>query len=185
MWHRHEVSKCCWKSGADRLAQHKAATSLQFEKKNTISMKWNTEKCNKMRYDCMNITKISKLKMWGWWWDYLPLTNVMGSLIAQTVKNLPAKQESRVWSLRQKDLLREGTGTHSSILAWRIPWPEEPGGLQCMGSQRVRHDWVTNTFLTAQGQEPGCDKHAGRGESCPEGASVLVMHGWGHILALP
>ena len=106
-------------------------------------------------------------------------------LVAQMVKNPPAMWETRVQSLGGEDPLKKGTATHSSILAWRIPWPEEPGGLQCMGSQRVRHDWVTNTFLTAQGQEPGCDKHAGRGESCPEGASVLVMHGWGHILALP
>ena len=45
-----------------------------------------------------------------------------------------------------EDPLEKGMGTHSSILAWRIPWTEEPGGLQPMGSQRVRHNWVTNTF---------------------------------------
>ena len=45
----------------------------------------------------------------------------------------------------QEDPLEEGMATHSSILAWRIPWTEEPGGLQFMGSQRVRHDWMTNT----------------------------------------
>ena len=54
------------------------------------------------------------------------------------VKNLPAKQETRVQSLGLKDPLEEGMATHSSILAWRIPWTEEPGGLQSMGSQRVR-----------------------------------------------
>ena len=49
-------------------------------------------------------------------------------------------QEMQVKSLGQEDPLEEGTATHSSILAWRIPWTEEPGGLQSMGSQRVRHD---------------------------------------------
>ena len=57
------------------------------------------------------------------------------------VKNLPALQEKRVWPLSQKDPLEEGTTTHSSILAWRIPWAEDPSGLQSIGSQRVRHDW--------------------------------------------
>ena len=52
------------------------------------------------------------------------------SLVAQMVKNLAAKQETRVQSLGQEDPLEEGMATHSSILAWRIPWTEEPGGLQ-------------------------------------------------------
>ena len=68
--------------------------------------------------------------------------------MAQTVKNLPAMQETQVWSLGQEDPLEKGMATHSSSLAWRIPWTEEPepGGLQSMGSQRVRHSWVTNAF---------------------------------------
>ena len=56
------------------------------------------------------------------------------------MKNLPAMQEAWVQSLGQEDPLEKGRSTHSSILAWRIPWTEEPGGLQSMGSQRVRHD---------------------------------------------
>ena len=60
--------------------------------------------------------------------------------MAQTVKNPPAMQETWVPSLGQEDPLEEGTATHSSILAWRIPWTEEPGGLQSVGSQRVGHD---------------------------------------------
>ena len=60
--------------------------------------------------------------------------------MAQTVKNSPAKQETLVRSLSQEDLLEEEMATRSSILAWRIPWTEEPGGLQSMGSQKVRHD---------------------------------------------
>ena len=59
------------------------------------------------------------------------------SLIAQTVKNPPAMQETQVRSLYGEDPLEEGMATHSSILAWRIPWTEEPGRLQSMGSQRV------------------------------------------------
>ena len=56
-------------------------------------------------------------------------------------------QETRVWSLGQEDPLEKGMATHSSILAWRIPWTEEPGGLQSMGLQRVGHDWETFTFI--------------------------------------
>ena len=55
-------------------------------------------------------------------------------------------QETWVRSLGQEDPLEKGMATHSSILAWRIPWTQEPGGLQSMESQRVRHDWKTNTF---------------------------------------
>ena len=61
------------------------------------------------------------------------------SLVAQTVKNLPAMQEIWVLSLGQEDLLEKGMATHSGILAWRISQTEESGGLQSMGSQRVRH----------------------------------------------
>ena len=61
------------------------------------------------------------------------------SLVAQTVKNLPAVWKTCVQSLGQEDLLEEEMATHSRILAWRIPWTEEFGGLQFMGSQRVRH----------------------------------------------
>ena len=68
------------------------------------------------------------------------------SLVAQMVKNLPAMRETWVWSLGWEDPLEEGMATHSSILAWRIPWAEEPGGLQSMGSQIVQHDWMTNTL---------------------------------------
>ena len=67
--------------------------------------------------------------------------------VAQMVKSLPATQESRVWSLGWEDPLEKGMAIHCSILAWRIPWTEEPGGLQSMGSQRVRNDWATNTTI--------------------------------------
>ena len=61
-------------------------------------------------------------------------------MVAQIVKNLPAAQEIWVQSLGQEDPLEKVMATHFSILAWRIPWTEEPGGLQTMGMQRVRHD---------------------------------------------
>jgi len=57
-----------------------------------------------------------------------------------TVKNLPARQETWVQSLGWEDLLKEVIATHSHILGWRIPWTEEPGGLQSMEAERVRHD---------------------------------------------
>ena len=60
--------------------------------------------------------------------------------MAQTIKYLLAKQGTRVRSLGLEDPLEKGMATHSSILAWRIPWTEEPGGVQSMGSQRVRHN---------------------------------------------
>ena len=60
-------------------------------------------------------------------------------MVALTVKNLPAVWEPQVLSLGWEDPLEERMATHSSILAWRIPWTEEPGGLPSMGSQRVGH----------------------------------------------
>ena len=60
-------------------------------------------------------------------------------VVARTVKNLPAMQEIWVQSLGQEDPLEKGMATHSSILAWRTPWTEEPGGLQFMELQIVRH----------------------------------------------
>ena len=62
------------------------------------------------------------------------------SLVAQTVKNLPAMQEIWLQSLGREDPLEKEMATHSSTLAWKIPWAEEPGGLQSMGLQRVGHD---------------------------------------------
>ena len=64
--------------------------------------------------------------------------------MAQTVKRLPAMQETWVLCLGQEDPLGKEMATHSSTLAWRIPWTEEPGGLQSMGSQGVGHDCMTN-----------------------------------------
>ena len=80
------------------------------------------------------------------------------SLVAQTVKNLPAKRETWVRSLGWKDSLEKGMekamATHSSILACRIPWTEEPGGLQSIGLQTVRHDWATKHTDSLMGGKP-------------------------------
>ena len=82
---------------------------------------------------------------------FAPLSNInrqyaCGSICwtspgAQVVKNVPAMQETWVWSLGQEDPLGKGMATHSSIIAWKIPWTEEPGGLQSIGLHRVTHDW--------------------------------------------
>ena len=71
------------------------------------------------------------------------------SLVAQRVKRLPAMQETQVWSLRQEDPLEKEMATHSSTLAWKIPWMEKPDRLQSMVPQRVGHNWATWLSLSA------------------------------------
>ena len=71
--------------------------------------------------------------------DTIPST-YRASLVAQTVKHLPTMRETRVQSLGREGPLEKEMATHSSILAWKIPWTEEPGRLQSMGSQRVGHN---------------------------------------------
>ena len=81
-----------------------------------------------------------------WWHLSSNLTSKLwGSLVAEMVKNPPAMQETQVWFLGWEDPLEKGMVTHSNILAWRTPWAEEPGGLQSIRRQRVRHNWGTNT----------------------------------------
>ena len=99
----------------------------------------------------------------SWWWTGRPgvlpsmgshrvghdwateLSQLRASLVARTVKNLPEMQATWVQFLGREDLLEKEMATHSSTLAWRIPWREEPGRLQSMGLQRLRHNWMTNT----------------------------------------
>ena len=88
-------------------------------------------------------------------------------LMVQMVKSLPAVWETWVQSLGQEGPLEKRMATHSSTLAWRVPWTGQSGGLESMGSQRVRHNWVTNTFTTFTtslgiGQEMGkCHSYFG------------------------
>ena len=69
--------------------------------------------------------------------SFILYTHTRPPPVAQWVSNLPATQETQVRSLGWEDVLEERMATHSSILAWRIPWTEDPGGLQCMGSQKL------------------------------------------------
>ena len=97
-----------------------------------------------------------------------PSLTPRASLVTQVVKNLPMVQEMRVQSLGRGDPLEKGMATHSSILAWRIPWTEEPGRLHSIGSQRAGHDWVTSSSLwgTCSASLPLSDdrpKHAAGG----------------------
>ena len=71
----------------------------------------------------------------------------MAFLVAQMVKNLPEMLETQLRSLGREDPLEKGMAVHATVLAWRIPWTEEPDGLQPMGSQRVGHDCLTNTHI--------------------------------------
>ena len=86
---------------------------------------------------------------------------IRASLVAQMVKNPPAMQETQDQSWGQEDPLEKGMATHSSILAWRFPWTEEPGRLQSMGLRRVRHDWVANTLQHILCVTPGRQKPEG------------------------
>ena len=79
-------------------------------------------------------------------------------LVAQMVKNLPAMHKIWVQSLGRKNPLEKEMTTHSSILAWKISWTEEPGGLQSMAQQRVGHDWATNTSNFFQQSARGSKK---------------------------
>ena len=77
---------------------------------------------------------------------YIDLVFNGASLVVQTAKNLPAVRETQVQLLGQENPLEKGMATHSSILTWRIPWPEEPGRLEPW-SHRGGHDWVTNISI--------------------------------------
>ena len=76
-------------------------------------------------------------------YNYGDIADIAASLVVQTVKNLCAMQKTQIRFLGQRDPLGKGMVTHSSILAWKIPWTKEPGVLQSMGSQRVEHSLVT------------------------------------------
>ena len=76
-------------------------------------------------------------------------TQTLTSLVAQTVKRLSTMRETRVRSLGWEDPLEKEMAIHSRTIAWKIPWAEEPGRLQSMGSQRVRHDWATSLHFTS------------------------------------
>ena len=88
------------------------------------------------------------------------------------VKNLPVMQETWVWSLGWENPLENGTATHASILAWRIPWTEEPGRLQSWGC-RVWHDWANFPFTSVSGSK----------QNCAEGTEISMcsLPPWKHV----
>ena len=90
-----------------------------------------------MNTDILGISELKWMEISEFNSDY---HYIWASLVAQTVKRLPAVRETWVRSLGWEDPLEKEMATHSSTLAWKIPWTEEPGGLQSMGSQRVVHD---------------------------------------------
>ena len=79
-------------------------------------------------------------------WLFYPI--MWAPPVVQMVENLPAMQETRVQSLGQEDSLEKEMATHSSILAWEIPWTKEPDGLQPMRLQKVGHDWAIKRWLS-------------------------------------
>ena len=99
-----------------------------------------------LRYCSPNLCK------WNYLYGGLPF--FCPSLVAQTVKPLSTMWETWVRSLGREDPLEKEMATHSSILAWKIPWTEEPGRLHSMGSQRVEHNWATSLFLNNTSQFP-------------------------------
>ena len=96
-----------------------------------------------MNYYLPSVDKILKISFKKSWY-LLSQTMHQASLVVQRVKHLPTMRETRVWSLGPEDPLEKEMATHSSTLAWKIPWTEKPGRLQPMGSQRVGHDSATS-----------------------------------------
>ena len=97
---------------------------------------------------------VLKYKNLEWFFIYIYMySNILKGLsCGSAVENLPAMQEMGLQSLDLAEALEEGMATHSSILAWEILWTEEPGGLQYMGLQRVRNDWIDSTHKHVKSQ---------------------------------
>ena len=95
-----------------------------------------------------------------------PLWQAWTSLVVQMVNNPSTMQETQVWFLGQEDPLQKSLAIHSGILAWTIPWTATPGRLQSMSSQRVRQDWVTNTFTFTTSMVPMAWHKASTGSLC-------------------
>ena len=113
-------------------------------KPSTNTREWANDNSKIMDY-CIILA--NRLKAQGFNWRSLRRKKKGGGFfVAQMVKDLPAMQETRVWSLGQEDPMEKEMATNSNIFAWRIPWTEEPGRLWSMGSHRVGRDWATITF---------------------------------------
>ena len=125
----------------------------------SLSRLWETVKDREAW--CAAVHGVSKIQTWLSNWTtatnpskricWTSLEKVRASLVAQLVQNLPTMQETWVQSLGREDRLEKGKASNSSILAWRIPWTEEPGS--SMGLQKVGHDWATFTFAFREGEK--------------------------------
>ena len=113
-------------------------------------------------------------------WKPHKVSSAASYWVAQKVKCLPAMRETWVWSLGREDPLKKEKATHSSILAWKIPWTEKPGRLQSMGLQRVRHDWATSVSLVKANPMLTPPFHGRRGKTssqvvCTQGREDFVV----------
>ena len=97
-------------------------------------------------YNCVVVWTFFDIAILGLAWKLTFFSPVAIAEFSKFAGILSSMQETQVWSLGWEDTLEEEMVTQSSILAWKIPWTEEPGVLQSMGLQRVRHDWVTNAY---------------------------------------
>ena len=120
----------------------------QFGSHAWVTLKRVTDAQKQMEVWKFFMFPFKRTRRWSSGWLHTP-SSVFG-YIAQSVKNLPAVQEPWVPSLVWEDALEKEMATHSNILAWKISWTEEPGGLQSTGSQRVGQDWTTNTDRCSQ-----------------------------------
>ena len=124
-----------------RSSQLKVQTHISFISRTTsifflpLNHQGSPYYCNKKSMDAKTVS------------ERLKTNKTFASLVAQMVKHLPAMRETWVRPLGWEDPLEKEMANHSSILAWRIPWTEDPGRLQSMGSQRLGHDWATSHSL--------------------------------------
>ena len=135
----------------------------------TSQRRWVLERCDpdlraQNWYMCFHGLDLQGGKVWKPWsyaqnvhlWTSVLFILFLGmaSQVAQGLRiylSMQEMQETQLWSLGQEDPLEEGMATHPSILAWRSPWTEEPGGIQSMGSKRVRHDWAHTLMGVGRG----------------------------------
>ena len=119
--------------------------NIKWKRQQNFSSFWIPKKPSVCKTSLKQLGLLNVKTMVGLYTQTRPqASEIWASTVAQTVKNLPAMQKTRLWPLGREDPPEKGMATHSSIPIWRTPRIEEPGGLQSMGSQRVRHDWVTH-----------------------------------------
>ena len=114
--------------------------------------KWSIPLVNERVQNAVHGCNLKNDRMISFRFQGKPFSITVIQVYGQRVKRLPTMRETQVWSLGQEDPLKKEMATHSTTLAWKIPWTEKPGRLQSMGSQRVGHDWATslNTHLMPQ-----------------------------------